>query len=217
MSRRVRTHAVKRHGSNGVFRATVAPARSYVDDGDHDRAAVHPDHFRETMGTFPAPVSVVTALDSGGLPRGLTCSAVCSLSLEPPMLLVCVNRRNGTLAAIHHSNGFVVNLLRASSADVSGRFASPAADKYDGISWRPSPVSGLPWLHDDTLAHADCRLVADIAAGSHSILVGAVLDVTSLPAPAEPLLYFRRAYGSLRPDPRPVAPSPARQTEKDSS
>lgn len=179
---------------DAVFRATVEPLPTADTEATVDPEAVAV--FRETMGAFPTAVSIVTALDDSGEPRGLTCSAVCSLSAAPPTLLVCVNRRNGSLAAIRHSAGFVVNLLRAQSSGLSDRFASPSPDKYDGVSWRPSPASGLPLLHDDTLAHADCRLVADIEAGSHAILIGRLRTGATAPAPAEPLLYWRRAYGS---------------------
>lgn len=200
--------------ADAVFRATVARSATADDAPDTGIPALHPDVFRDTMGAFPTPVSVVTALDDDGAPRGLTCSAVCSLSADPPTLLVCVNQQNGSLDAIRHSGGFVVNLLHAGSSAISDRFASRSPDKYDGISWSPSTVSGLPWLHDDALAHADCRLVADLEAGSHAILIGQLQHGASVAEPAEPLLYWRRAYGSWRasapaPSDEPAAPPAA--------
>lgn len=179
-----------------------------------DPTTVDADAFREAMGSFPAAVSVITALDADETPRGLTCSAFCSLSAEPPLVLACVNQRNGSLQAIRHSGGFVVNLLRAGSHDVSARFASPVEDKYDGVAWEPSPESGLPRLSDDASAHLDCRLVADIAAGSHAILIGGIRTCGSeAHERCSPLLYWRRAYGSwsaaddpaLNPDGNPGA------------
>lgn len=173
-----------------VFRTTVAMAAA-------SDAAVDPEAFRETMGSFPAAVSVLTTRDATGTPRGLTCSAFCSLCAEPPLVLACVNLRNGSLQAIRDSNGFVVNLLRAGDHELSARFASSRSDKHVGIDWTRSEPSGLPFLGNDALAHLDCRLVADIAVGSHAILIGAI---RTCHAPGEddtnsPLVYWRRSYG----------------------
>ena len=174
----------------------------YTTELDVPAPAAFGDEFRRVMSAFPSGVSVVTARDSDGLPRGLTCSSLCSLSMDPPMMLACVNRRNGSLAAIRASGGFAVNLLRAGRGVVSDEFASASADKFARVRWRPSPRSGLPWLLDDSLAFVDCRLVADLAAGSHTILVGLVVDGRDVPEesgtadPAEdrPLVHWRRRY-----------------------
>lgn len=176
-----------------IFRATVGLEAA--------GPAVDADRFREAMGSFPTAVSVITAIDEEGVPRGLTCSALCSLSLDPPLVLACVNQRNGSLRAIRHCAGFVVNLLRAGSDRVSARFASGAADKYDGVAWQAGAASGLPHLRDDALAHVDCELVADIGAGSHAILIGRIRacsaeDPDSAERSGTPLVYWRRAYGS---------------------
>jgi flavin reductase (DIM6/NTAB) family NADH-FMN oxidoreductase RutF len=173
----------------------------YTTELDVPAPAAFGDDFRRVMSAFPSGVSVVTARDAEGRPRGLTCSSLCSLSMDPPMMLACVNRRNGSLAAIRASGGFAVNLLRAGRGVVSDEFASASADKFSRVRWRPSPRSGLPWLLDDSLAFVDCRLVADLAAGSHTILVGLVVDGRDVPAdgagePVEdlPLVHWRRSY-----------------------
>ncbi|HEU4349475.1 MAG TPA: flavin reductase family protein [Actinoplanes sp.] len=177
----------------------------YTTELDVPAPAAFGDEFRRVMSAFPSGVSVVTARDSDGLPRGLTCSSLCSLSMDPPMMLVCVNRRNGSLAAIRASGGFAVNLLRDGRSAVSDEFASASPDKFSRVRWRPSPRSGLPWLLDDALAFVDCRLVADLAAGSHTILIGLVVDGRDVPeegatgtATADPedrpLVYWRRRY-----------------------
>jgi flavin reductase (DIM6/NTAB) family NADH-FMN oxidoreductase RutF len=151
--------------------------------------------FRQTMGSFPTPVTVVTALDTSGEPRGLTCSAVCSVSMDPPTMLVCVNRRNGSLRAIRHSNGFVVNLLREGRHKLSDAFASPSAEKFDSADWQPSPGTGLPVLGTDVLAYVECDLQAEITAGSHAILVGLVRSCESDMPGEGPLIYYDRTYG----------------------
>lgn len=157
--------------------------------------AVPSGHFREIMKIFPSAVTVVTALDAEGRPRGLTCSAFCSLSMDPPTMLICVNRRNGSLAAIRSSGGFVANLLRAGRERVSERFASAASDKYSDLNWRPSPTSGLPWFPDDALAFVECRLIAELDAGTHAILIGLVEQGGVQEPVGPPLVYWHHSYG----------------------
>jgi len=156
--------------------------------------------FRETMGSFPTPVAVVTALDSDGIPRGLTCSAVCSVSMDPPSMLVCVNRRNGSLDAIRQSGGFVINLLCEDRQQLSDIFASASPQKFAHADWKPSPASGLPLLHSDALAFVDCRLQAELVAGSHAILIGTVRSSGGGSTPESgPLVYYDRNYGRWAP------------------
>lgn len=169
-----------------VFRTEVPGAACRVDGAA----------FRETMASLPTAVSVVTALDENGVPRGLTCSAVCSVSADPPQILICVNQRNGSLAAIRHSGAFVVNVLGSSHAEVSNLFASPVAEKFADVTWHPAPQSGLPVLDESAHAFLDCELTADITAGSHSILVGAVHACGTDMDAMHPLLYWRRSYGT---------------------
>lgn len=174
---------------SAVFRTEVPGAPCRVDG----------NAFRDAMASLPTAVSVVTALDAQGLPRGLTCSAVCSVSADPPQVLVCINQRNGSLAAIRHSGAFVVNLLSSTSARLSDQFASPMPEKFTDVSWRPAAGSGLPVLDGCAHAFIDCELAADIASGTHTILVGAVqacgTDVESI----NPLMYWRRSYGTWLP------------------
>lgn len=151
--------------------------------------------FRHAMGSFPSPVSVVTALDHDGLPRGLTCSAVCSVSMAPPSLLICVNRRNGTLDAIRDSGGFVVNLLSEERHTTSEVFASSSAHKFAGVRWEPSAAFGLPVLVDHMLAYAECSLHTEITAGTHAILIGLVHTSGRASRDSGPLVYYDRTYG----------------------
>jgi flavin reductase (DIM6/NTAB) family NADH-FMN oxidoreductase RutF len=159
------------------------------------QAAVPRDHFREIMQTFPSAVAVITALDESGLPRGLTCSAFCSLTMDPPAMLICVNRHNGSLKAIRRSGGFVANLLRAGRHRIARTFASPVPDKYSDVDWRPSPKSNLPWFPDDALAFVECKLIADVAAGTHAILIGLVEHGGVGEAGEGPLVYWHQNFG----------------------
>ncbi len=169
-----------------VFRTEVPGADCRVDGAA----------FREVMASLPTAVSVVTAMDETGAPRGLTCSAVCSVSADPPQILVCINQRNGSLAAIRHSGAFVVNVLGSAAAQLSDQFASPLAEKFADVSWRPAPSSGLPVLDGSAHAFLDCELTADISSGSHAILVGSVQACGTDFDAMHPLLYWRRSYGT---------------------
>jgi flavin reductase (NADH) len=155
--------------------------------------------FRAIMRAFPAPVVVVTALDADGLPRGLTCSAVCSVSTSPPALLICVSLSNGSLDAIRESRGFVVNLLHEGRREVSDVFASASPEKFTGVAWEPSAPSGLPLLVDDAVAFVDCALQCEIVAGTHAIIIGKVRASGTGATGPGPLVYHNRTYGRWAP------------------
>jgi flavin reductase (DIM6/NTAB) family NADH-FMN oxidoreductase RutF len=144
------------------------------------------------MGSFASGVTVVTTME-GDIPRGFTASAISSLSLEPRMLLVCVSRHSTTLDVIKASESFAVNVLSAQQQEVAQQFATRALDRFDGIRWRPGPVSGAPVI-DGSLAYAECRLTGTCPGGDHVILLGEVLAGDA--HEAEPLLYFRGRYGT---------------------
>ncbi len=152
--------------------------------------------FFTLMSGFPSGVTIVTTLDDNGRPRGLTCTATCSVSAEPPLLLVCLDNRSGTLAAIRSSRRFVVNYLLAGRGELSNRFATPGVDRWKDLAWRPT-AHGIPVLHTDSLAFVACRLQSEMTAGDHTIVVGRV-EGGHPPAPgSQPLIYFRRAYATL--------------------
>jgi flavin reductase (NADH) len=151
--------------------------------------------FFAIMGAFPTGVTIVTTLDGDGQPKGLTSNAISSVSAEPPLMLVCVDKRSNTLPALRDSKKWVVNFLSSGRGDLSNLFASKEPDKFQGLSWRPAN-NGMPWLQADTLAHAECTTEQEIDAGDHVILIGRV-DDGQPPAPGtHPLMYFRRTYGT---------------------
>jgi flavin reductase (DIM6/NTAB) family NADH-FMN oxidoreductase RutF len=151
--------------------------------------------FFAVMGAFPTGVAVVTAMDATQEPRGLTTNALCSVSAEPPLMLVCVDKNSNTLPALRHSQKFVVNYLAASRGELANVFASKEPDKFAHVSWRPAQ-NGMPFLPADSIAHAECNVVQEIEAGDHFILIGQV-EYGQPPAPGtKPLIYFRRSYGT---------------------
>lgn len=153
--------------------------------------------FFAIMSAFPTGVTIVTTLDSDGQPRGLTSNAVCSVSAEPPIVLVCVDKKSNTLPGLRHTKRFVVNYLAAGRGDLANLFASKDPDKFANVSWRPAK-NAMPWLHTDSLAHAECSVLQEIEAGDHYLFLGRV-DDGQPPAPGtHPLMYFRRTYGTWR-------------------
>lgn len=147
--------------------------------------------FRNVMGSFASGVSIVTALDDEGAPRGLTCSAVCSVSLEPPLLLVSVSNRSGTLTAIRDRGSFGVNLLSSKGRSVSQLFASGSAEKFERVRWAPGEATGAPVL-EITVAHAECEVHDTVLAGDHTLLIGRV--VAGGAQDRRPLAYWRGDY-----------------------
>lgn len=152
--------------------------------------------FRSVMGSLPTGVSVVTTVTADGRPRGLTCSAVCSVSASPPLLLVCVKHPSKTLEAIHASSVFAVNFLSAGMEDVARVFASPIPERFTDTPWSPGKRTGAPLLAS-TVAQAECILTGSHLAGDHQILVGRLVHGDVSPG-RTPLAYWRTRFSELR-------------------
>jgi len=159
------------------------------------------DTFGEIMASYPAGVAIVTTLEADGTPRGLTTTAVSSVSAEPPLLLVCVDLMSRTLPALR-AGRFVVNFLREGRSELARMFASKRDDKFERVAWRAS-ASGMPVLEDDALAWAECVTVHEFAAGDHFVLLGQIEEGAGAAADEDaPLMYYRRSWGVWRPAPR---------------
>jgi flavin reductase (DIM6/NTAB) family NADH-FMN oxidoreductase RutF len=151
---------------------------------------VGPERFRSVMGHFATGVTVVTAATPDG-PVGMTANAVCSLSLEPLLLLVAFDNDARTLPAVQATGRFGVNILAAGQADLARLFASKVDElgKFTGV---PHTVhDGIPVI-EGALAWIGCRLDRLVAAGDHTIGIGAVESAEA--GQGEPLLWFRGAY-----------------------
>lgn len=131
-----------------------------------------PRALRDAFGAFMTGVTVVTTVDGEGRPRGFTANSFTSVSLEPPLLLVCLAKSSASLAAFTTASGFAVNVLAEDQQAVSNTFARPAEDRFAAVAWRPGPV-GAPVLAG-TAAWFDCRRHEVIDAGDHVILMGRV-------------------------------------------
>ncbi len=152
--------------------------------------------FRRILGHLASGVTVVTSLDPEGPVNGLTATAVTSLSLDPLLVLVCVDRAADTRGAIERSGSFAINVLGEDAEALARRFATYATEeKFDGVAYR-GEVTGAPVL-ERALAWVDCRLRHQYEGGDHLIYVGEV--VAGDARDGGPLLYFRGGYGRLAP------------------
>lgn len=149
--------------------------------------------FRAIMGCFPGGVAVVTTLDASGAPRGLTLSATCSVSVEPAILLICVDKKSNTLCALRDSRRFVTNFLRAGESETALKFASKSLDKFDDVDWTTTSM-GLPLLKSQSLAYAECEVIQEVDAGDHVVFLGSVVAGAVSSSDEQPLLYFRRQF-----------------------
>ncbi|MGW7572736.1 flavin reductase family protein [Streptomyces sp. NPDC054765] len=163
-----------------------------------DELALPRDAFRALMGSHPSGVAVITTVDAQGTPYGFTCTALCSVSLDPPQLLVCAGNNGSTLPVLAARGAFTVNLLHSAGRRAAEAFAGPAAERFSTVPWRPAPATGLPVLTQDAHATAECRVTRLIPAGDHTIVIGEVLHTqTHAPATEEaPLLYGMRRYAT---------------------
>ena len=149
--------------------------------------------FRQALGHFASGVTVVTTAYAGEQ-YGMTVSSFSSLSLNPPLVLICIDKAVPSHDFIRDAGCFVVNILEQRQEHLSRRFATTASDKFRGVAWHSGEL-GLPVL-DNTLAAIECRLRSALDGGDHTIFVGQVVDVEI--REGAPLLYYRRGYHSLK-------------------
>ena len=149
--------------------------------------------LRRVMGHFATGVTVVTTHDGQGRCYGLTANAVSSVSLDPPLVLVCVDKCAESYPAFDLSQVFVVNILGEHQEELSRRFAVSGGDKFVDLACR-SGGTGAPIL-EGALAHIECRVVAAHDAGDHTIDVGEVESADA--GEGRPLLFFRGRYHQL--------------------
>lgn len=148
--------------------------------------------FKLAMSQFASGVTVVTT-EHDGERYGLTVASFASLSLHPPLVMVCVEKNVRSHDVIAASGKFGISILAADQAPISNRFASRADDKFEGVATKTG-VTGVPLL-DGAVCTIECRLREALPGGDHSIFVGEVLEVTTTDAP--PLVYFRSSYREL--------------------
>jgi flavin reductase (DIM6/NTAB) family NADH-FMN oxidoreductase RutF len=160
--------------------------------------------FRKAMGSFPTGVTVVTVASDGGKMHGLTVNSFSSVSLDPMLVLVCLDQASRSLGLIERAGAFAVNVLSAGQQDISRWFANqhrPAGPTmFHGVAFEPG-VTGCPVLAGTTAAF-DCRLRQSHRAGDHLIVLGEVIALAHRPWLA-PLIFHAGTYKSLEHEPLP--------------
>jgi flavin reductase (DIM6/NTAB) family NADH-FMN oxidoreductase RutF len=154
--------------------------------------AIDEGHFKLAMSHFACGVTVVTTVHEGKS-YGLTVASFASLSLRPPLVMICVDKSVKSHDAIAAAKKFGVSILESKQADISGRFASKAEDKFSGLEVRSGSL-GVP-LIAGSLCTLECRMTAQLPGGDHSIFVGEVVDAQ--PGAGTPLIYYRSSYRQL--------------------
>jgi flavin reductase (DIM6/NTAB) family NADH-FMN oxidoreductase RutF/pimeloyl-ACP methyl ester carboxylesterase len=158
------------------------------------RAGTDARTLRDAMGCFATGITIVTALAPDGTPVGLTANSFTSVSLDPPLLLVCIANTAGTAPVLREATHFGVNVLQTSQLQTSNRFAGRGEDRFAATPWGPGEA-GVPLL-DGSLVSFECRRHAVHEGGDHFILVGEVARAQFEPR-RDPLLYFRGKYRRL--------------------
>jgi flavin reductase (DIM6/NTAB) family NADH-FMN oxidoreductase RutF len=164
--------------------------------------SVDASSFKRALGQFATGVTVVTTRDAAGEPLALTVSAFASVSLEPPLVLVCIDHRSDANRGLRESGHFAVSVLREDQEELSRRFALPGPGKLEGFEFAEGGA-GLP-LVPGALAHVECRVRSFHDEGDHAVWVGAVLRASA--APGRPLLHHAGGYRRLEASPHAGKP-----------
>jgi flavin reductase (DIM6/NTAB) family NADH-FMN oxidoreductase RutF len=151
------------------------------------------DTFRAALGRFASGVTVVTTCDESGHDHGMTVSAFCSVSLDPPLVLACIGHDASMHGVVQHADRFGVSILAVGQEPLARRFADQRSDRFDGVGYSRGKL-GVALL-DDALAHLECMLVDRRDAGDHTIVVGRVEAATCYQG--RPLVYYRGGYTQL--------------------
>ena len=163
-------------------------------DSREYRSGHDPRTLRDALGIFATGVTVVTCLKPDGEPAGLTVNSFTSVSLDPPLLLVCLHREAASAAALTEASHFAINVLQTRQQPASIRFSTRDEDRFGATPWSCGEA-GAPILKD-SLGVFECERFAVYDGGDHHILVGRVVKA-SFDASLDPLLYFRGRYRRL--------------------
>lgn len=149
--------------------------------------------YKKIMGSYPTGVTIVTTADAEGNPFGLTVNSFASVSLDPILVLWCIDRRASSLEAFVQSTKFAVHILAADQKELCWTFAGKEPDRFSIVNWTFSDYK-LPIL-SGSLGVLECEKVQEIDGGDHLIFLGRVIHIQMLEK--EPMLYFRRNVGAI--------------------
>lgn len=153
-----------------------------------------PNLLRRACALFATGITIATTTDASGRPHGLTANSFSSVSLEPPLILVCIATKSAVHETFFSAKAFAINILSEEQRELSDKFATSGEDRFSGVQWTPGPL-GSPWL-PDALAQLECHTYERHPAGDHTIFLGKVEAVRV--ESGAPLLYFSSRYRSLK-------------------
>ncbi|HLH77464.1 MAG TPA: flavin reductase family protein [Candidatus Binataceae bacterium] len=151
------------------------------------------NELRRVMGHFATGVAVITTFSSEGVLHGMTANSLTSVSLDPPLLLACVDKRTESYPCFESSRVFTVNILAEDQEDLSRRFATSGTNKFEGVAYQRG-ANGCPIIHG-ALAYLECKLYGACDGGDHTIYIGQIEQAET--REGRPLLFFRGGYRSV--------------------
>lgn len=149
--------------------------------------------FRRACSQFATGVAIASVIDHTGTPHGITVNSFTSVSLAPPLVLICIDYRAAILTPMMEARHYGLSILRADQMDLSSRFATRPDDRFEGVSWRAG-TSGVP-LIDGALAQIECAVRQTLDGGDHTIFLSEVIAAEV--QEGTPLLYFNSAYRNI--------------------
>lgn len=150
--------------------------------------------FKEVMGSYPSGVTVVTTVDAKNQPIGLTVNSFVSVSIDPLLILWCIDKKSSSYEAFDHSDYFTVNILAADQGDICWAFASRTEpDRFSKCSWEFSE-NNVPVINE-AFANLECKKHSVVDAGDHYILIGQVVNIQK--TEKEAMLYYKRNLGAV--------------------
>ena len=154
---------------------------------------IEKNELRRVMGHFATGVTVITTFSKSGEMHGLTANAFTSVSLIPPLLLICVDKKADSYPCFEETGVFTVNILASDQEDLSRKFAVSGGNKFEGVSYRRGG-NGAPILNG-TIGHIECKVAATHDGGDHTIYLGEIQEAET--REAKPLLFFRGGYREI--------------------
>jgi flavin reductase (DIM6/NTAB) family NADH-FMN oxidoreductase RutF len=155
--------------------------------------AVSSEVFRRACGRFATGVAIAGAIDANGVPHGLTVNSFSSVSLDPPLILICLGHAIAAIDVFRQARCFGLSVLREDQRELSERFAARSDNRFESLAWRLGET-GVPLL-DGALASIECEARHRVTAGDHDIFVGEMVRASS--SDGEPLIYFASEYRRL--------------------
>lgn len=170
----------------------ISPAGKRMDMSENN-FEIGPEEFKAALSRFASGVAVVTSVDDQGRDHGITVSAFASVSLRPPMILICIDKKTGSHGSLMTAGTFAVNLLAEDQEDVSNLFASRIPNRFDSVKCHRGESGAM--ILDDAPVALECRIVHRYDGGDHTIFVATVEK--SRIVDSNPLIYWRGAYRRL--------------------